>query len=97
MFYSCVLYLLSQKVSKSSYNSVAWVIICVGKTAVIHFNRYLPYPIACVQDILEALVEDTKQPKFLPWEFDTKPVLLLFKKILEEVFSNSNVGKCLPL
>ena len=34
-------------------------------------NRSIPNPIPCVLDILEVLVEDTEQPRFLPWEFDT--------------------------
>ena len=36
-----------------------------------HDNRSLPNPIPCVLDILEVLVEDTEQPRFLPWEFAT--------------------------
>ena len=34
-------------------------------------NRSIPNPIPCVLDILEVLVEDTEQPRFLPWDFNT--------------------------
>ena len=46
------------------------------RLAVRYLNRALPNPIPCVLDILEALVEDTKQPRFLPWEFDTGTLLI---------------------
>ena len=39
--------------------------------AVRDLNHSLTNPIPCVLDILEVLVEDTEQPRFLPWEFAT--------------------------
>ena len=39
--------------------------------AVRYLIHSLPNLIPCVLDILEVLVEDTDQPSFLPWEFDT--------------------------
>ena len=41
------------------------------RMAVRYLNSSLPNPIPCMLDILEVLVEDTEQPRFLPWEFDT--------------------------
>ena len=41
------------------------------RLAVGYLNRSLPNPIPCVLAKMEVLAEDTKQPRFLPWEFDT--------------------------
>ena len=65
------LYLLSQKVSKSSYNSETWVIICVSKTGCRYLNRSLPNQFLWMLDKPEVLAEVTEWPRFLPWQFDT--------------------------
>ena len=59
------------RVSKSSYNSVLELSFVLVRLAIRYLNRSLPNPIPCVLDILEVLGEDTEQPRFLPWEFDT--------------------------
>ena len=73
-FYVLHLYSLitKLKVSKSSYNSVLELSFVLVRLAVRYLNCSLPNPIPCVLDILEVLVEDTEQPRFLPWEFDTQ-------------------------
>ena len=49
-----------------------------------YINHSLPNPIPCVLDKPEVLAEDTKQPRFLPWEFDTKLKELIFLNLKTE-------------
>ena len=63
------------------------------RLAVRYLNRSLPNPIPCVLDIQEVLVEDTEQPRFLPWEFVTN----LFKGSLVQFFSDVVMEKVLAV
>ena len=51
------------------------------RLAVRYLNGSLPNPIPCVLDILEVIVKDTAQPRFLPWEFDTLQYEILEKLV----------------
>ena len=64
-------HLLSQRLVKVVTILILELSFVLVRLVVKYLNRSLPYPILNVLDILEALVEDTEQPRFLPWEFDT--------------------------
>ena len=62
-------YLLNQRLVKVVQLELSFVLVSL---AVRYLNRSLPNPIPCVQDILEVIPKPTKQPRFLPWEFETE-------------------------
>ena len=64
-------HLLSQSLVKVVTTLILELSFMLVGLAVRYLNRSLPNAIICVQDILEVLVEDTKQHRFLPWEFNT--------------------------
>ena len=64
-------HLVSQRLVKVVTTLLLELSFVLVRLAVRYLNCSLPNPIPCVLDILEVLVEDTEQPSFLPWEFDT--------------------------
>ena len=69
-----LLYLLSQRLVKVVTSLLLELSLMLVRLTVRYLNRSLPNPILCVLDILEVLVEDIEQPRFLPWEFKTSTI-----------------------
>ena len=63
------------------------------RLAVKYINRSLSNPIPCVLDILEVLVEDTEQPRFLPWEFGTPAFKMSMLACRASPFFSPQLGK----
>ena len=89
-----VSHLLSQRLVKVSTTLLLELSIVLVRLAVRYLDRSLPNPIPCVLDIPEVLVEDTKQPRFLPWEFGTLlDSVLNCKLAIFFIFSRFLVGQ----
>ena len=73
LYYACIIsfvlsltfvfsHLLSQKLVKVVRTLLLEISFMLVRLAVRYLNRSLPNPISCVLDVLDVLVEDTKQP-----------------------------------